>query len=117
MDQAFQVVRTQADHCVMRPGGGEAGEDVFIALGCAMRINVGIAGRDVKPRDHFRHVGRDDKGVRFPGRFIHVRTFFRDPIVLEIVPAAFAIGVALGAPGPAPPITPTTEFTCTVVPA
>ncbi|MNN80542.1 hypothetical protein D3C81_1972860 [compost metagenome] len=68
--------------------GFKLGENVLVAYRDTLRINVGITALDVEPGDHFFNVLGHEKRVGFTRRLVGKGTFFRHPVMLQIVPAA-----------------------------
>src|SRR5215207_2343315 len=86
--KAVRVISAEADPLVMAADILELGEHVLIAECLPVRINVGVAARDVEQRGHLLHVLGHNQRVGLARRLEGVVAGARDPVMLQIMPLA-----------------------------
>src|SRR4051794_31843864 len=86
--EAVGVIGAKADALVMAADALKLGEHVLVAERFAVRVDVGVATRDVEQRGHLLHVFGHNQGVGLARGLESIVAGRGDPVVLEIVPPA-----------------------------
>src|SRR5215203_4467299 len=88
-DELVDIVHPESVRRIVRPAFVDTREDVVVAGRLAVGVDIDHGAVDLEQRDHLLDMRVDDEGVGLARRLVDVRTFGRDPVVLEIAPLAF----------------------------